>query len=258
MNTQEKLENISNLILDIASLLMMSGANTNRVHLNINRFASVLNCEVYSFISHKTIILTITDSETKEAYTRVKNIPPHRINFSTIASISKASWNAISEDWSIEQIQAELKRIKEQKRYPRIVVLIAVSFAGMGFCNIFGGDYINMIVAFISTFAGVFIHQFTHTKRYNVYLSVFLASFIASTLASLGVVYNLGTDPQTALATSVLFLVPGVALINSFTDFLDGNFLIGLVRSTHGFMTVLAIALGLFSAMILFSIKFIG
>lgn len=139
MDSSNKLENIANLILEIASLLMMSGANTNRVHLNIDRFASVLNCEVYSFISHKTIILTLTDSETNEAYTRVRKIPPHRINFSTIASISKASWNAISEDWSMEQIETELKRIKEQKRYPRIVVLIAVSFAGMGFCNIFGG-----------------------------------------------------------------------------------------------------------------------
>lgn len=258
MDSPNRLENIANLILEIASLLMMSGANTNRVNLNIDRFASVLHCKAYSFISHKTIILTLTDSETNETYTRVRNIPPHRINFSTISSISKASWNAISEDWNMERIQTELNQIKGQKRYPRIIVLIAVSFAGMGFCNIFGGDYINMIVAFVSTFAGVFIHQFTHTKKYNVYLSVFLASFIASTLASLGVVYNLGADPQTALATSVLFLVPGVALINSFTDFLDGNFLIGLVRSTHGFMTVLAIALGLFTAMILFSIKFIG
>jgi len=237
---------------------MMSGANTIRVNLNIIRFASVLNCEAFSFISHKTIVLTLKDSETNETYTRVKNIPANHINFSIIASISKASWIAISENWSMERIQLEINSIKEQKRYPKIIVLIAVSFAGMGFCNIFGGDYINMVVAFVCTFTGVFILQYTHSKKYNVYISVFLASFIASSLASLGVVYNLGEAPQTALATSVLFLVPGVAMINSFTDFLDGNFLIGLVRAMHGLMTVLAIAIGLFTAMILFSIKFIG
>lgn len=258
MNSQDKIEQISNLILEIASLLMMSGANTNRVNLNIDRFASVLNCEAFSFISHKTIILTITDIATNQTYTRVKNIPPHRINFSTIAAISKASWNAISENWTIEKIRTEINSIKEQKRFSKIVVLIAVSFAGMGFCNIFGGDYFNMLVAFVSTLIGAFVHQFTHNKGYNVYIGAFLASLVASSLASLGIVYSFGVDPQTALATSVLFLVPGVALINSFTDFLDGNFLIGLVRFTHGFMTVLAIALGLFTAMILFSIKFIG
>lgn len=258
MNSQDKIEQIANLILEIASLLMMSGANTNRVNLNIDRFASVLNCEAFSFISHKTIILTITDIATNETYTRVKNIPPHRINFSIIAAVSKASWNAISENWTIEKIRTEINSIKEQKRFSKIVVLIAVSFAGMGFCNIFGGDYLNMLVAFVSTFIGAFVHQLTHNKRYNVYIGAFFASLVASSLASLGVVYSFGLDPQTALATSVLFLVPGVALINSFTDFLDGNFLIGLVRFTHGFMTVLAIGLGLFTAMILFSIKFIG
>jgi uncharacterized membrane protein YjjP (DUF1212 family) len=48
--------------------------------------------------------------------------------------------------------------------------------------------------------------------------------------------------------------VPGVALINSFTDLIDKNVLNGMVRFTNGIMTVLAIALGLFVAMIIFHI----
>jgi len=77
---------------------------------------------------------------------------------------------------------------------------------------------------------------------------------VASATASLGIVYQLGTHPQSALATAVLFLVPGVPLINSFTDLMDNNILNGMVRFTTGLMTVLAITLGLFLAMLIFSV----
>ena len=255
MKTENRLESIADLLLEIASILMVSGANTNRVDVNIDRFASVLNCESYSLISQKTMILTVIDNKTNENYTKVKNLPAHKIDFTIISAISKTSWNALDEDWSLSQISKEIEIIKRQKRYPRLVVLIAVSFAGAGFCKIFGGDYLNLALAFISTFFGLFILQAAHKRKFNTYVSVFLASLTASLLASLGILFNLGTQPEATLATSILFLVPGVALINSFTDLIDKNVLNGVVRFTNGIMTVLAIALGLFVAMLIFQLK---
>ena len=255
MNSQEKLEKTTYLLLEISSMLMVSGANTNRANLSITRFASVLNCKAYSMISHKTIVMTLTDKSTEESCTRVQNIPPYIINFSAISAISKASWKAINESWTIQQIEDEIKIIKNQKRYSKILVLIAVSFAGAGFCNIFGGDYLNMLVAFISTFIGLFVVQQTHKRDYNIYIRIFLGSFFASSFASIGILQNIGENPHTALATSILFLVPGVALINSFTDLFDNNVLNGMVRFTTGVMTVLAIALGLFTAMVIFQLN---
>ncbi|NRD22210.1 threonine/serine exporter family protein [Winogradskyella litoriviva] len=255
MKTKNRLEGIADLLLEIASILMVSGANTNRVNVNIDRFASVLDCESYSLISQKTIILTVIDNETKENYTKVKNLPGHKIDFTIISSISKASWKAIEEDWTLSQIKQEINTVIEQKRYSNYIVLIAVSFSGAGFCKIFGGDYLNLALAFISTFAGLFMLQSAHKRHFNSYISVFLASLTASLLASIGVYFNLGTQPDATLATSVLFLVPGVALINSFTDFIDKNVLNGMVRFANGLMTVLAIALGLFVAMLIFQLK---
>ncbi|RPE00223.1 threonine/serine exporter [Aureibaculum marinum] len=255
MKTESRLEKIADLLLEISSILMVSGANTNRVDLNIDRFASVLNCESYSLISQKTIILTVIDKETRKNCTKVKNLPSHKIDFTVISSVSKASWNAISQGWSLSQISDEIKLIQQQKRYPRLVVLVAVSFAGAGFCKIFGGDYINLLIAFVSTFFGMLMLQTAHKREFNPYISVSLASLTASVLASFGVYFNLGTQPEATLATSILFLVPGVALINSFTDLLDKNVLNGMVRFANGMMTVLAIALGLFVAMLIFQLK---
>lgn len=255
MNSQDKLERTTYLLLEIASMLMVSGANTNRANLSVTRFASVLQCKAYSMISHKTLIMTVTDDLTNQTFTKVQNIPPYIINFHIISAISKASWNAISQNWTVEQIEEEIVKINSLKRYPKFLVLVAVSFAGAGFCNIFGGDYLNMLVAFVSTFIGLFVVQEAHKREYNVYIRIFLGSLIASSLASVGIIQNIGENPHTALATSILFLVPGVALINSFTDLFDNNVLNGMVRFTTGLMTVLAIAFGLFAAMLIFQLN---
>ncbi len=255
IDSLKKLDRSADVLLEISSILMQSGANTSRVNLNIDRFASVLDCSASCLISHKTIVLTLRENETGFNYTKTKSIPPYLLNFSTISAISLASWKAIDEDWAIDQIEIEINKIKGNKRFSRIKVLIAVSFAGAGFCNIFGGDYMNMAVAFVSTLVGLFIFQFASKKKYNFYLRVFFGSFTASILACLGIFFNLGASPQTALATSILFLVPGVPLINSFTDLMDNNILNGLVRFSVGLMTVLFIALGLFAAMVIFQLK---
>lgn len=112
-----------------------------------------------------------------------------------------------------------------------------------------------MLVAFISTFLGLYVFQETHKLKYNLYIRIFLGSFVASTSASLGILYGIGANPQTALATSILFLVPGVPLINSFTDLLDNNIINGMVRFTTGLMIVLAMAIGLFMAMFIFQLN---
>jgi uncharacterized membrane protein YjjP (DUF1212 family) len=52
-----------------------------------------------------------------------------------------------------------------------------------------------------------------------------------------------------AFATSVLFLIPGVPLINSFSDLIDGNIMNGIVRGVNGLIIAFAIALGLLTAM---------
>jgi len=199
--------------------------------------------------------MTLYEEESNLSCTRVTNIPAQAINFNIISAISKVSWDTINNTWTLDEITEKIDAIRNKKRYSNLVVLVAVSLAGAGFCNIFKGDYLNMLVAFVSTFIGLMVFQFTHKEKFNVYMRIFISSFIASVIAGFGVFYNIGGFPQSALATSILFLVPGVALINSFTDLLDNHIINGMVRFTSGLMTVLAIALGLFITMIIFQLN---
>ena len=57
--------------------------------------------------------------------------------------------------------------------------------------------------------------------------------------------FGWGKTPDIALASSVLYLIPGVPLINSIIDILGGHVLIGMSRAVNAAILIICIALGL-------------
>ena len=55
-----------------------------------------------------------------------------------------------------------------------------------------------------------------------------------------------------ALAACVLWLVPGVPLINGFIDMLSGCIVAGIAKLTHAAILVFMISLGFYLALLLF------
>ena len=129
-----------------------------------------------------------------------------------------------------------------------------VGLAGASFCRLFGGSYIDMLIAFSATVAGLFIRQEAVKKAFNPYLAIFFAALSSSVIAGATVKLQLGTHPDFAFATSVLYLIPGIPLINSLSDLLDGNLMNGIVRGMNGLIIALSIAAGLLCAILMYNI----
>ena len=244
---KEDAQSVGNILLEIGSLLMSSSASTNRTRITMERTARGLGYGIELLITQRALMLTIIEKDQQHFFSRMKRISPHGVNFRIVSGISHLSWNVMEENWTVEQISEELQRLKALPHYPRLVVLALVGLAGASFCRIFGGGYIEMTVAFLATVAGLFIRQEAMRMKFNPYLCVFFAAFTASLIAGLAEHFHIGADPDKAFATSVLFLVPGVPLINSLTDLMDGNIQNGIVRAINGLMIAFSIAMGLFA-----------
>lgn len=256
MSDSKKLTSeMADVLLKISALLMTSGANTNRILLILNKFSSMMHADAQVFINHKAFIISLTDLETGDKTTQVRRLPANVVNFSTISALSRAAVTAERESWDFEKIKTEVDRISKTKHHPRILVLLSVSLAGAALCRIFGGDYISFMVAFVATFLGLFTRQFFTMRMFNVYLATFFGSLVAATVSAVSLGFVPSVDANIAIATSVLFSVPGVPLINAFTDFLDGYILTGFVRLMNGLMFVFAIAFALFIVMYFFKIQ---
>ena len=56
---------------------------------------------------------------------------------------------------------------------------------------------------------------------------------------------------ETALATSVLYLVPGVPLINGVIDIMEGHVLMGVSRLVNAMLLIVCIAVGLSATLLM-------
>lgn len=241
-----QLKSMGDCLMDIGSQLMSSGANTGRVRLTLERISEMWGIESQLLITSRAILITVSLPNTIDSVTIVKQNQPLSINFTTVSGISRLTWKAIEKKWGVEDININLKRIKALPRYSRWLVLLFVSFAGMAFCRNMGGSMQDSLVTFIATFAGLFVRQEAHHKGFNPYLIVVFAAITATFIAGVYTrVMHIDPKESVALATSVLFLIPGVPLINSFSDLIDGNLLNGIIRSVNGLIIAFSIALGL-------------
>lgn len=245
---------LGNLLLEIGSLLLASGANTERVRTTLLRIGTALGHQTEVLISYRSLSLTITNSKQEYLFNSVKRTSYHGVNFRIVSGISRMSWQVVEEQWNIGQIREELTRLISLPHYPRWITLGMTGLAGAGFCRLAGGTPADLVIVAIATVAGLFARQQMNKREFNPYLCIYVAAFVASLLAGLPARFGLSGSHEIAFATSVLFLIPGVPLINSFSDVIDGNLQNGLIRGVNGFVISFSIALGMLTSIMLYQI----
>jgi uncharacterized membrane protein YjjP (DUF1212 family) len=109
-----------------------------------------------------------------------------------------------------------------------------------------------MAATFVASFCGLWVRQEAMKLKFNFYLSIFFASATASLVSGFYFYFNPAETYIHAFSTSVLFLIPGVPMINSFSDLIDGNTLNGVTRGVSVLIMAFAIALGLVVALLIY------
>lgn len=251
---EQKIKELGHVLLQIGSLLMSNGASTARIRLTVDRIAKIFGYESDMFITHRALTLQLSDDSHELSFNSLKRTSPHGVNFKLVSGISRMSWSVAEEHWTLEQIKAELIRLQALPHYPRIITLTTVGIAGAAFCYFAGGRGWELLITFVATFVGLFVRQQANKSGFNIYLTIFLSALVATLIAGFFTKYSFGVDAEHAFATCVLFLIPGVPLINSFTDFFDGNILNGCVRAVQGMLISFMIALGLLSSYYLYQL----
>lgn len=250
------IEQTAILLIDIASVLMSSGAHTMRIIQNVSRMAETFGYNLDLSVFQMSIMMTITSKEdSHKLLTQVKKIQPLLLNFTIVSDVSALSWDTYDKKLPLHEVKEDFQRIISQKRMSKWLVLLLVSCANGAFCGLFGGDIYSIGLVFIATLVGFFLRQQMIGLHIN-HLVVFTTSaFVASLLAGMGYVFQLGNTPEIALASSVLYLIPGVPLINSILDIIEGHILTGIARLVNASSLIVCIAIGLFASMLILGLE---
>jgi uncharacterized membrane protein YjjP (DUF1212 family) len=222
---------------------MGTGVHTSRVVRNSKRIGDAYGVDVQMCAFYKNIMITILDKETQETYNKVVGISSHSISFEHNSELSALSWETYDKHLPLATLIEKYQKIVSSPRIHPLFVLILVGMANASFCRLFEGDFISMAIVFSATIIGFFLKQQMLNAKINAYVAFITSSFIASLTASTALIFQ--TTAETAIATSVLYLVPGVPLINGVIDILEGHTLTGFARLAEAALLIVCIAIGL-------------
>lgn len=250
-----ELKELSKFLSDYATSLMAVGVQTSRILRNTERIAGAYGCQCESTIFQKTIIMTIWDADKEHSYSSVSLMRPTGLNFKMNAELSSLSWDILDDSLTLSQAKTNYQAIISQPRESKWLVLALVPFANAAFCRMFQGDAWSMLVVFVATVCGFYLRQVLHHRKVNDFAVFILSAFVAATLGCSAYVWHLGNTPEIALGTSVLYLIPGVPLINGIMDIIDGHVLTGTSRLINAALLIICIAIGLSAAILLIGIQ---
>ncbi len=244
--TKANTQRLANLVLDMATYLLASGAHCGRVNRNINRMANVWGFDVHLHLTFKGVLTTIIDRQNPEnVVTRYRETPTHSIHLNILSEISALSWRVHDERLDLAEVEELYQEIKGLKSYSTLTVALAIATSCAGLCLFSFGDYKNAFVAFVAAFAGYLVRAFMSKKKYNTIIFITAAAFTTTFITGLAAKFGIGGAPEAAIATAVLYLIPGVPLINSVIDLIEGYTSSSINRMLFSGFTLLCIAAGM-------------
>ncbi len=248
----ETVHELSLFLLDYASALLGAGVHTARAVRNLARIADAYGFRVDVSVSQKNVMMSIVSRRDPSARrTSVRSLQPLRFDFSRIRLLSALTWRAWDDRVPLKELAREFHRIMARPRLSTGLTLLFVSLANAAFCRLFGGDFISMGVVFAATAGGFVVRHLLSRLHYNHLAVAILAAFAASMIASLATTFHWGATPETALAASILFLVPGFQVINAVMDLVGGHILNGIQRAAMAGMLIICMAVGLSCTMMI-------
>lgn len=235
-----------------ADRLFSSGSTVIRLEKNVKRIAASLGMEADISILPHYIYLTVRDEGNRYSHTTAISIRGGGISFNINTALSRLSWDMADHKLDFEQARIALTHIATHTGALNSWLLaVLVGLANAAFCRLFGGDFVAMGIIFVSTFAGYLIKQLLMERKVDYRLVVMLCSFVSSVLSSADGLFHLGTTPGQTIATSVLYLVPGIPFINSFCDMIDRHYICAFSRLTDAIVITCCMSAGLLGGMLL-------
>lgn len=242
-----QIQELTNFLSEYTAKMLSIGTYTARIERCVRRIADAYDYEASLMIFVRHFIISVMDpADNSIRRTYVKTGAAARISFDLISELSALSWEIYDEKIPLARARAAFVEILASQKKSFAKTLVLLSVANAAFCELFGGDGGAMALVFAATAFGICARYLLSKLKINLKIQYIAVSFAVSFIVSLGASYGLSATPDIAVGSSILFLIPGVWLINSVFDILNENMLVGISRGLNTGLLIICIAIGLF------------
>jgi uncharacterized membrane protein YjjP (DUF1212 family) len=224
-------------------MMLMSGAETNRVEDTMTRMAAAYTTSPsQSFVTPTAIIFSIDEADT----TQMVRISDRSNDLLKVVLVNNLSRQMSAGKYTIEEAFKALTKIKnETPTYSLKLKIGSAAFSSGCFLIMYNGLWADFLPAVLagglgfSTFVG--LHHLVKIKFFAECIAALVIGLVASCCVSLG----WGHQLDTIIIGSVMPLVPGVLITNAIRDLIAGHLASGLSKGVEAFLTAFAIGTGI-------------
>jgi len=235
------------LILRTGQALMENGADTNRIFRDMVRIAVYFGIPEHHIrlqVFFRTIMINVGDR--KHSYTSFCKCWRHGANMATISQVSRLTWQAMEEHFTLEQYDAALNSIRQRPRcYPAYASAPAAALATASLAVLFGCDIYAAVLTAACTLLAFFTRRKLDAWQVNQFAGVALATFVSTFAAYLTTLVSGSSTPFIPMIACSLLFVPGIPLINAVDDLVNTFNTAGLTRAMNTLLVIGAMALGM-------------
>ncbi|MEG1526695.1 MAG: threonine/serine exporter family protein [Erysipelotrichaceae bacterium] len=225
-------------------LLLESGAETYRVEETMVRIARSYEGveDAQSFVTPTGIMTSITYDD--HNYSQVVRIQDRGVNLHRIDRINDLSRNINCRNITIDELDLQLHDIASEARYSLGATIFFSALGAGGFAFFFGGHFMEAGAAFIVGFAIKAISIAMERLQINSFFNIAISACVAEIMALISIQFLHSMNLSIIIISSIMLLVPGLAITNAIRDTVAGDYLSGLARAMEAFLVAIAIAIG--------------
>jgi uncharacterized membrane protein YjjP (DUF1212 family) len=232
------------LCLLLGRLLFDFGATAQRIQDSVAYLARHLGCKVEMLVSYDALLITVNDGATYR--TRIDSSRGLAgLNLLGLAHLSRWLRGLPHSQFSPEQLEGALGAIRDTRpAHSAVSHALAAGCAGAAFCIVNGGDPGSWVCSSVAAVAIFAIRRQLAARKFNAHLILVAIALVGCLSVALLARVAQTFTPAIALVAPVLFLVPGVPMINGGIDIVRNHVTIGIARVGFTLAVLVDLCLG--------------
>lgn len=234
-----------NFAMKIGEVMLKNGAETFRVEDSMSRILQKSGCDTAESFVTPTGIFATLDHSNIELMTMVKRIDKRDINLNKVALANKISREFCNDILSLEAAMKAIQSAELEASYPPALHILAVALSAGFFTLVLGGDTIDMLPSIVAgLFFGIMQWFLQKNNVSKFFIDIVGGSIIAFITYLFYYTFHIGNHFDLIVVSSVMPMVPGVAITNAIRDTLHGELISGVARGADALIVATCIAAG--------------
>jgi uncharacterized membrane protein YjjP (DUF1212 family) len=230
------------LYLDLGRTLYDAGASVQRINDSVRYCARAFgDDDVHAFVGNEAIEVGRRTGDRTQIRMHAFQ-EPVRVNATILQGVSRMLASLKAGCANPDAVRSRLLVLRGLPPvFPAWATIIAVGAACAAFAWLNHADLLSLWVVFIAAAIGFAAKLYAAPRAGNLYLTVLLSALVASAVALILLPFSHTATNETALISSLLFLVPGAILINGGLDIVRDHTGCGIARLTSVLAQLLVI-----------------